>query len=159
MKIRELRADELDFLRAMLVAAIDWRGDGSLPPSEVVLQHPAAAMYHSGWGRLGDVALAADEDGRAIGASWCRLFTEAEHGAGFHDATTPEVAIAVVEDARGRGVGRALLEAMHERLRGEGVRRVSLSVDLDNPAKCLYERLGYAEVQPGDPKGLMLLDL
>jgi ribosomal protein S18 acetylase RimI-like enzyme len=159
MRIRELRDDELGFLDDMLYAALDWRPGGELPPKEFVLVHPQVVIYRQGWGRPGDLALVAEHDGELLGASWCRLFSEGEHGEGFYDDETPELAIAVVEGARGRGVGGALMAAMHERLRAEGVARVSLSVDLDNPAKRLYERLGYAEVEPGDPKGLMVLAL
>ena len=159
MRIRDLRGDEVGFLDDMLYAALGWRPGVELPPKELVLEHPQVAIYRQGWGRAGDVALVAEEDGALLGASWCRVFTAAEHGEGFHDEETPELAIAVVQGARGRGVGGALMAAMHERLRADGVERVSLSVDLDNPAKRLYERLGYVEVEPGDSKGLMLLRL
>jgi GNAT superfamily N-acetyltransferase len=157
--IRELRPDELEFLGEMLYAALDWRGDGSLPPREYVLEHPAAAIYHRGWGRRGDAALVAEEDGRPIGLAWCRLFTDDEHGEGYLDEQTPEVAVAVVEDARGRGVGRALVEALHARLRAGGYARASISVDLENPSRRLAESFGYLEVVPGHEHGLMVLNL
>jgi GNAT superfamily N-acetyltransferase len=89
----------------------------------------------------------------------CRLFTDDEHGEGYFDENTPELAVAVVEDARGRGIGRSLIEAMHERLRSEGYARVSISADLENPSKRLAERFGYVEVLPGHEDGLMILEL
>ena len=48
------------------------------------------------------------------------------------------------KDARGRGLGRALVVALLERLRGQGARRVSLEVRSRNaPAIALYRSLGF----------------
>jgi GNAT superfamily N-acetyltransferase len=158
-EIRDLRPDEIAFLQDMLYAALDWRPDVELPPREFVLAHEQVVIYHEGWGRDGDVALVAEEDGRPIGAAWYRFFTEALHGQGYVDDDTPEVAVAVVDGHRGRGAGRSLMEAIHDRARQRGVARIALSVDADNPAKRLYERLGYVDYEPGDDLGRMILDL
>jgi GNAT superfamily N-acetyltransferase len=157
--IRDLRADEHAFLGEMLYAALAWRPDTELPPIEFVLAHPLASMFHAGWGRAGDTALVAEEDGQPIGLVWYRFFTDDEHGEGYVDAETPELAIAVVDGHRGRGVGRSLMEAMHERACGAGLGRISLSVDADNPAKRLYARLGYVDYEPDDDLGRMVFEL
>ena len=107
----------------------------------------------------GDAGFVAEEDGRPVGAVWWRFFTDDEHGEGYIDADTPELAIAVVDGYRGRGIGRTLMEAMHEHGRQLGLRRVSLSVDPDNPAKRLYVSLGYVEYEPGDENDRMILEL
>ena len=158
-RIRELMPDDVAFLREMVYAALDWRPDVELPPREFVLAHPQVVVFHEGWGRDGDDGLVAEEDGQRIGAVWWRLFTEAAHGEGYVDEETPELAIAVVDGFRGRGIGRALMEAMHERGRQAALRRISLSVDADNPAKRLYARLGYEEYEPEDGLGRMILEL
>ena len=159
IEIRDLRADELEFLRDMLYAALDWRPDVELPPREFVLAHEQVVIYHDNWGREEDVALVAEDDGRPIGAAWYRFFTEAVHGEGYVDDDTPELAIAVVDGYRGRGVGRALMDAIHGRARQAGLKRIALSVDADNPAKRLYERLGYVEYEPHDDLGRMIFEL
>ena len=159
MVIRDLRPDEVWFLQEMLYTALAWRPDVELPPREWVLEHPQVAPFHTAWGRAGDTALVAEEDGVAYGLAWYRFFTEEEHGEGFVDEATPEVAVAVVDGMRGRGVGGALMGAMHERAREQGIERISLSVDPDNPAKRLYVRLGYLELEPDDENGRMLLAL
>jgi ribosomal protein S18 acetylase RimI-like enzyme len=155
--IRELAEDDLPFLREMLVAALLWRGEDLSP--EFVLTHPEGRLYHEDWGRPGDVGLVAEEGGRRIGAVWCRLFAEDSHGDGYVDEETPELAIAVVADARGAGVGRALMQAMHERSRRDGVRRIAISVNADNPAKRLYSSLGYVDLRENDPQERMILEL
>jgi GNAT superfamily N-acetyltransferase len=158
-EIRDLGADELGFLQEMLYAALDWRPDVELPPAEWVLAHPQVVVFHEGWGRSGDTALVAAHEGRPVGVVWYRLFTERSHGEGFVDERTPELAIAVVEGFRRRGVGGALMTAAHERARLDGFERLSLSVDADNPAKRLYERLGYVDYETDDGLGRMVLEL
>ena len=55
--------------------------------------------------------------------------------------------IAVAPVARGRGLGRTLMQALIGEARKRGAREVFLEVRADNPsAQRLYERLGFAEV-------------
>lgn len=156
---RELEDCEVGFLHEMLYAALAWRPDVELPAREWVLEHPQVVIFHKDWGRAGDAALVAEEEGRLVGAVWYRLFTDEEHGEGYVDDTTPELAIAVVEGCRGRDVGRRLMQRMHERAQSDGLSRISLSVDAENPAKRLYARLGYVDYEPDDGLGRMILEL
>ena len=124
-----------------------------------MIAHPALARYHEGWGRHGDLAVVAEVDGEVVGASSCRLFTAEDHGQGYVDDETPELAVAVWEGHRGEGIGTKLMTALEESARGEGFSQLSLSVDGDNPALRLYERLGYVElsVVEGDVRMLKRL--
>ena len=157
--IRELADGEVGFLREMLLAALAWRPGVELPPAEWVLAHPQVAVFHEDWGRAGDTAVVAEEENGLAGAAWYRFFTTEAHGEGFVDEETPELAVAVVDGHRGQGIGRQLLQALEDRARADGLARISLSVDAENPAKRLYARLGYVDYEPDDGLGRMVLDL
>ena len=157
--IRELGQSELPFLQEMLYEALMWQPEAKRPPLDLILAHEQVMRYHDGWGREGDVALVAEDSGRPVGCVWYRLFTQDDHGHGYVDDQTPELAIAVARGHRGKGVGAALLEAAAQRARRDGLARLALSVDEDNPAKQLYARLGWVEYEPGDGHGRMLLTL
>ena len=159
MTIRELTRADVPFLREMLLAALFWRPKRRRYPLRPLLLLPQLAIFHRGWGRPGDTGLIAEEDGRPIGAVWYRFFTTEAHGEGWIEPETPELAVAVVADRRGEGIGRRLMEAIHERARADGLARISLSVEPENPAKRLYERLGYVDHEPGDGLGRMLVEL
>ena len=91
-----------------------------------------------------------------------RLFSAEEPGWGFIAVDVPELAIGVVAEARGRGIGGALLDALLARAREQRHRALSLSVDRQNPARRLYERKGFRDAGISDPTGsdvTMIADL
>ena len=53
--------------------------------------------------------------------------------------------IAVAPEFRGRGIGSALIEELIAEARSSG-RSVSIHVEMQNPARALYERLGFVPV-------------
>jgi GNAT superfamily N-acetyltransferase len=119
VSIRELTAADVPFLRQMLCDALFWsrRRRRLRWLGRLVLRLEIVAIYHRGWGRAGDTGFVAENNGRPTGAVWYRFFTEEEHGDGYVDPQTPELAIAVVESHRGRGIGGRLMEAIHDRAR------------------------------------------
>ena len=157
--IRNLTVDDAAFQADMLYAAACWRPGVEQPGPELLLSRLEARRYLDGWGRPGDLGVIAELDGRPVGAAWSRLFTEADHGDGFIDEVTPELAIGVRADARGRGIGRRLMVALHGSARAAGVKRMALSAEQDNDvARRLYRSLGYVDLAPADPKDRMVLD-
>ena len=135
------------FLQEMLFEAAYWRADVEKPPVDVGLARPDVARVLEDWGRPGDVAVVAHApDDQLIGAAWFRFWTAEVHSYGFVDPETPELGIAVSQGHRRRGVGTGLLQALLAHARLQGIRQVSLSVERDNPARTLYEKLGFQEV-------------
>ena len=74
-----------------------------------VQNQPYLARYASGWGRVGDVGCVATKDIAAIGASWLRLWVQEDKGFGYVSDEIPELAIAVLPNCQGQGVGTRLL--------------------------------------------------
>jgi GNAT superfamily N-acetyltransferase len=117
-----------------------------LPPE--IVYHPRIASYVAGWGRQGDEGVIAVNAaaGTPVGAAWLRCWSKDDRGFGFLDERTPELTVAVLPEVRGQGIGTALLQSLLASV-PPSVPRVSLSVNLDNPAARLYQRLGFVVVQ------------
>jgi len=141
--LRPARASDLAFLRSMLHEAAFWRPDSERPPLDEALRDPHLAVYLDGWGRDGDRGRIAEQDGDPLGAVWVRRFDDEAHGYGYVAEAIPELTIAVAPGHRRQGIGRALLEAVLADLRRDGTAAVSLSVETDNPARTLYEQVGF----------------
>jgi len=158
--IRSATIRDRPFLEAMLIEAAAGPSDRPRTSLPELLADPVMSRYIAGWGRVGDAGvIAEDESGRPLGAAWRRCFTGAEPGYGFVAEGIPEVSLAVAPQARGGGLGTALLEALMAHARAEGLDALSLSVDQENPAARLYERLGFRPVdEPGEHR-MMRLDL
>ncbi|MFK7907632.1 MAG: GNAT family N-acetyltransferase, partial [Chitinophagales bacterium] len=62
---------------------------------------------------------------------------------GFIDEQIPEISMAVKSGFRGKGIGTKLIERISEEYQRLGYSALSLSVDQLNPAKNLYERMGF----------------
>ena len=140
MIVRRGGHQDVRFLRDMLHHAYYWR---ERDPGSTAMRYVRA------WGRPGDTAVIALEEGFPVGAAWFRLFPAVEPGYGYVDERTPELAIAVVPSRRGHGVGDALLRALLETARADGYAALSLSVDAKNEGAIrLYERHGFE--QAGD---------
>ena len=138
---------DLPFLREMLFEAAFWRAGAERPALTEGLESPELAKLLAGWGRPGDTAMIAESSGHErLGAVWYRFWSDEDHSYGYVGPAVPELAIGVRAEARRRGVGEALLRALLAHGGAQGVKEISLSVELDNPALRLYERLGFRRV-------------
>ena len=94
-----------------------------------------------------------------IGAALLRFLPVHDPGYGFVDDATPELSIGVVPASRGQGVGSSLLAALVASAREHGFAALSLSVEPDNRARHLYERIGFQEIGTEGGSLTMLLHL
>jgi ribosomal protein S18 acetylase RimI-like enzyme len=159
METRTAGPADVEAIRWALYTALDWNPDETLPPVEYVLQHPEAERFHRDWGRPGDLGVLAEEGAELAGVAFCRLFTDDDHGEGYVDAATPEIAVAVRPESRGLGLGGRLLRELEQLAREHGFGQLSLSVAAGNPAQRLYERLGWRQVGEHDGDPVMLREL
>ena len=155
VRCRPARVDDFTFLATMLGEAAVWRPDKQTPTGDQVLADPRYALYLAGWPRQGDYGLVAEQDG-PVGAAWYRTFTEASHGYGFVAEDVPELAIAVVASRRREGIGRRLLVDLIDASVAQGYAALSLKVNDGNPARGLYEAVGFGAVESAGSSGTMI---
>ncbi len=150
VRVRRGGPQDLRFLRDMLHHAYYWKERApDTGPGPV-------ALYVKAWGRRGDTVVIAIDNGFPVGAAWYRLFSSDRPGYGFVDEATPELAIAVVPSARGKGIGTALLDSLLARARDDGYTAISLSVDPRNAAAIeLYAKRGFERVGESDDSVIM----
>ena len=153
--LRPLKQEEYSLLEDFLYDAIFVPvGEEVLPRS--VLLEPSIQNYYQDFGRAHDYCLVAEQEGKLLGAVWARVLSGPVKGYGYVDEHTPELAISVQNEFRGRGIGTALLRAMLDLLQRAGYGQTSLSVQKENPAADLYKRLGFTTLEEKDEDYLML---
>jgi len=94
----------------------------------------------------GHIAIARDETARAVGMATAQLVISTAEGA--PSAWIEDVVVR--EDLRGKGLGRALLDAVLAWAQTQGAVRAQLLADLDNaPALAFYDRIGWQPTRLG----------
>lgn len=145
-RVRPIETEDVPFLWEMLYASLHTQaGDEPLKPE--IVYSSELSKYVEGWGRAGDFGyIAVDPLGRRLGSITLRLYDEQNAGYGYVNAATPEMGMAVIEEARGKGLGTLLMQAALDEARQRGIQAVSLSVDPNNAAIRLYRRFGFEEM-------------
>jgi GNAT superfamily N-acetyltransferase len=135
---------DVKLLTRMLWVAFNWRNEAV---SEQHWPDPsAAAKYVDGFGRHGDAGVVAAVAGQGVGAAWYRLLPADDPGYGFVAPDIPELTLAVAPQARGQGIGTALMQRLLDRAVADRIAAISLSVEPDNPAMHLYLALEFEPV-------------
>lgn len=157
-KIRELRENEIPLLEEFIYHAI-FQTEGSTPLPRSIIDDPTVAVYIEDFGRKDDHCLVADCGGKVIGAVWTRILNGQVRGFGNVDDETPEFAISLLPEYRGKGIGTLLMKAMLDLLKHKGYEKTSLAVQKDNYAVSLYQRVGFEIVDSNDEEYIMVAQL
>jgi len=144
--IRPIIKDDEPFLWQMLYYASHMDEEGAASPEDAK-NNPDLAKYIKDWGRPTDMGfLALDpHTQQPIGAAWVRLLIGPDKTISYIDDSTPELAIAVLPEYIGKGLGTQLLTHVLQAA-GHAFPAVVLSVRSTNPARRLYEKLGFVIV-------------
>ena len=114
--------------------------EGEEPPKRELIYVPEIFIYIKDFGKqVGDLGVVAEQNGQVVGAAWTRIIPAYGH----LDNNTPELAISILPEFRGCGIGAKLMKKLFELLKTYGYKQTSLSVQKDNPAVRFYQRLGY----------------
>lgn len=129
---------------------------GVEPPPRSIVDLPELQVYLDQFGaRAGDHCLVAEADKKIVGAGWSRIMKDYGHV----DDSTPSLAISLLPEYRGHGIGTRLLNSLLVLLQKTGYTRVSLSVQAENPALHLYKRAGFQILEARGTEYLMIRDL
>ena len=156
-KIRPLTPLDESFLWEMLYEAL-YVPQGQPPFPREIIYEPKIRQYVDQWGKSDDMGYLVLDRDRPVGAAWLRKFNETSRGFGFIDDSTPELSIALLPAYRGRGIGSVLLNRLFE-LAKERYTSISLSVSKENPARKLYERMGFEVAKQEGESLTMVKDL
>ncbi len=113
---------------------------------ETVQKQPYLSRYAINLGRMGDMGFIASINEQSIGAAWLRLWSGDDRGFGYIDYSIPELAMAVIPEHRGQGIGTKLLMQVLESAQS-AYPAVSLNVRANNPVVSLYQRAGFVKVE------------
>ena len=159
VKIREIRAEELEILDGMLYESI-YQPEGCEPVPRHVTQIPEINVYIDGFGsKKDDYCLVADLDGHIIGAVWVGVLAGKIKGYGNIDDQTPEFVISLLKEYRNQGIGTLLMQKMIEHLKKRGYAQTSLSVQKKNYAARMYQKLGFEIIRENEEDYIMVLKL
>lgn len=157
-QIREMKPEEINLLEDFLYEAI-FQKEGEPLLSKKILQNPELKTYIEQFGKKDDHCFVAETGGDIVGAVWARILAGEIKGYGNIDDKTPELAISIVKPYRKRGIGTQLMQTMIAHLKKKGYEKASLSVDKENYAYKMYQRLGFTIVKEPENDYLMVLEL
>ncbi len=154
MKYRPMKPSEYELLKDFLYEAI-YIPEGVEAPDRSIVELPELSLYYEDFGKgPADYCLVAEDEGLTIGAVWTRIMDDYGH----IDDDTPSLAMSVLKEYRGQGIGTCLLREMLRLLKKKGFKKVSLSVQKANFAVSMYEKAGFRTITEKDDEYLMVCE-
>ena len=148
--IRELKQDENKVLDTFLYEAI-FIPEGVSAPSKDIINQPDLQVYVKDFGKnKGDLCLVAQVRDKIVGAVWVRIMNDYGH----IDNETPSFSISLLKEYRNYGIGTELMKQMLTKLKLEGYKQASLSVQKMNYAVRMYSRIGFEIVYEDDEESI-----
>ncbi len=153
--IRKIRPEEYQLLDSFLYEAI-FIPEGCELPDKSIVNSPELQIYVDRFGEFpDDKCLVAEVSNKIVGAVWTRIMKDYGH----LDNDTPSFAISLYKEYRGYGIGTDLMKQMLALLKSSGYSRASLSVNKENYAAKMYQKLGFQIIRENDDDYLMVIDL
>lgn len=148
--VRDARADERAAVRALTLAAYAEYAGRMAPAAWAGLDAAVRAALDGG--AEGAACLVAERGGALVGSVFLFPPSAAAYGALAGAGDAPELRLlAVAPEARGAGVGEALVRACAERARAWGARALGLHTSASMAAaRRMYARLGFARAPESD---------
>lgn len=153
--VRPLQAGDAFLLRVATWMNLNWSGE-RLTFAQLD-DDPHLSSYYRLEPANGDYGLVATDRGEPTGVVWVKHFPADAPGYGFVRPDVPELSVCVLPGYRGAGLGAALVSAAVAEARDRSLAALSLSVEEGNPARRLYERLGFGPVVGALHPGTLLL--
>ena len=89
---------------------------------------------------------------KIVGAVWVRIMNDYGHiSDDMHS-----LAISLLPEYRGKGIGTALMQSMQEIVSKQGYKGISLSVQKQNYATNMYRKLGFNTIEDKDEELIMV---
>lgn len=152
---RELKPSEYELLKTFTYEAI-FIPDGAEQPDRSIVELPELSVYYDSFGSgAADICIAAECEGNVVGAAWARIMDDYGHV----ENDTPSLAISVLREYRGRGIGTQILHQLLESLRCRGYEKVSFAVQKANYAVSMYKKSGFRTADENDEEFIMVCGL
>ena len=153
-KIRKLKKDEVRILEIFLYEAI-FISEGVEPPPKDIINHPDLNIYISDFGGKTDLCYVAEVSKKIVGAAWTRIINDYGH----IDDEMPSLSISLLKEFRNQGIGTTMVKQILKKLKEQGYKQVSLSVQKKNYAFNMYKNVGFEIVRENKEDYIMVCRL